>query len=78
MDNYDCLADMETTVLELWGTQTKELIPWLEELVVVTKEFERFTYIRFLNGSDPPQRLNAASRQRLRVEATLWKAKRRA
>ena len=78
LDVYDCLADMEATVIELWGAQPKELIPWLEELVYVTKEYELFTYIRVTNGNDPPQRLNAASFHRLRAEAALLKAKKRA
>jgi hypothetical protein len=78
LDTYECLADIEAVCLELWGGQPKELIPWLEELVVVTKEMERFTFIRVLNGTDPPQRLDAARRFRLRAEAALWKAKKRA
>ena len=74
-ETIDCLVDMEATCLELWGGQPKELIPWLEELVVVAKEFERFQMNYVLSGTTPPQRGPAATRHRLRAEATLWKAK---
>jgi hypothetical protein len=70
-----CLADMEATCLELWSGQPKELVPWLEELVVVAKEFERFHTLRVTSGTQPPQRFTATHRHRLRAEATLWKAK---
>jgi hypothetical protein len=70
----ECLVDMEKTCLELWSGQPKELIPWLEELVVVAKEIERMYSFRITSGT-PPARLAAASRHRLRAEATLWKAK---
>jgi RNA polymerase sigma factor (sigma-70 family) len=74
----ECLKDMEAVCLELWGGQPKELIPWLEEFVVEWKEIERFTYLRVINGPDQPQTLDAVTRHRLRAEATLWKAKKRA
>ncbi|MCI0701796.1 MAG: sigma-70 family RNA polymerase sigma factor [Planctomycetia bacterium] len=74
----ECLNDMQAVAVELWGNQPKELIPWLEELVVMAKEIERFTLIRIRLGSDPPQRLNAATRHRLAVETALLKAKMRA
>jgi hypothetical protein len=77
-ETYDCLADMEATCLDLWGAQPKELIPWLEELVVLAKEFERATLLRVRTGTDPPHRLNAATRHRLRVEVALLDAKNRA
>lgn len=75
---FECLTDMQAAASELWGGQPKELIPWLEELVVVTKEMERFHLIRILNGTDPPQRLDGAIRHRLRAETALLKAKTRA
>jgi RNA polymerase sigma factor (sigma-70 family) len=74
----ECLTDMQTTVMELWGGQPKELIPWLEELVVVAKEIERFHWIRAMNGNDPPQRFNAVKRHRFGVEIALLKAKKQA
>jgi hypothetical protein len=74
----ECLADMQVVVLELWRGQPKELIPWLEELVVTAKEFERFVRIRVELGTTGPQNLDAAIRLRLAAEAALWKAKRRA
>ncbi len=74
----ECLTDMQAAATELWGNRPKELVPWLEELVMVAKEQERFHYLRVINGSDPPQVLNAARRHRLRVEAELWKAKKAA
>jgi len=75
---HACLADMQVTVVELWADQPKELIPWLEEFVVMAKDYERFFRIRVEAGAEPPQRLNAASRRRLAVEAVLAKAKTRA
>ena len=68
---------MEATCLELWSGQPKELIPWLEELVVVAKEYERFISLRAvgISGLNPPQRFIATYRHRLHAEATLWKAK---
>jgi hypothetical protein len=71
------LVDMEAVCLELWGGQPKELIPWLEELVIAAKEFEQFQTIRALRDNGPPYRLDLAVRHRLRAEATLWKAKNR-
>jgi hypothetical protein len=46
-------------------------VPWYEARVRNFKELERFTTIRVLNGSDPPQRLDAARFERLRAEADL-------
>jgi RNA polymerase sigma factor (sigma-70 family) len=74
----ECLTDMQVTALELWGGQPKELIPWLEELVVMAKEMERMFWLRVVNGNDPPQTLNAVRRFRFGFEITLLKAKRRA
>ena len=75
---FECLTDMQAAASELWGGQPKELIPWLEELVVVAKEMERFTFIRVLTGTEPPQRLDGTIRHRLRAETALLKAKTRA
>jgi hypothetical protein len=73
----ECLVDMQAVVFELWGAQPKELVPWLEELVVAAKHFERFIRLRVESGSEPPQAGHAATRLRLRMEAALLKAKRR-
>jgi hypothetical protein len=69
------LADMEAICLELWGGQPKELVPWLEELVIEAKEFESFQLARALSNNAPPYRLDLAVRNRLRAETTLWKVK---
>lgn len=71
----ECLTDLQAVVMELWGEQPKELIPWLEEFVIQAKEIERFTNLRIDLGAAPPQVLDAVTRHRLRVEAALWKAK---
>jgi RNA polymerase sigma factor (sigma-70 family) len=75
---FECLADMQATASELWTSQPKELIPWLEELVLVAKELERVHCLRVLNGSDTPMRFLGATQYRLRAEAALLKAKKRA
>jgi hypothetical protein len=69
------LGDAETTCLELWGGQPKELIPWLEELVVLAKELERFYRLRVVRGTIRPPSFASIAFHRLRIEATLWKAK---
>ena len=69
------LADMQVAITELWANEPKELIPWLEELVVVTKEFERFVLIRVEAGTDPPHAVHTTVRHRLALEVALWKAK---
>ncbi len=71
----ELLSDIRDTATELWGGRPKELLPWLEELVVVTKEIERVSRVRVLNGTAPPHDLNAATRHRLAMEAALLKAK---
>lgn len=71
----DCLLDMQAAATELWSGQPKELVPWLEELLRAAKEAERYAGIRVLNGTVPPQHLNLATRQRLKLETALWKAK---
>ena len=77
LEYFECLADSQATVTELWSNQPKELIPWLEELVIVAKEFERFTYLRMSIGTDPPHAFDAARLHRFKAEATLWKAKKK-
>ncbi len=77
IEMYECLADIQTTVTELWGGQPRELVPWLEELVIVAKETERFHYLRVSIGTDPPQALDASRRHRFRAEIALWKAKKK-
>ncbi|HJZ58319.1 MAG TPA: hypothetical protein VKE74_25475, partial [Gemmataceae bacterium] len=71
----DCLEDMRAAAQELWANDPKALIPWLEEFVILAKEFERFALARVKTGNDPPQTLNLVQRHRLKVEAALWKAK---
>jgi RNA polymerase sigma factor (sigma-70 family) len=71
----DCQEDMRAAAQELWANDAKALIPWLEEFVILAKEFERFTEARVRNGSDPPYALYSGQRHRLKVEAALWKAK---
>lgn len=71
----ECLLDMQSAVTELWAGQPKELIPWLEELLVASKEDESFTRVRAFTGTIPPPDLYAARRLRLKMEAELRKAK---
>ena len=78
LDLYECLTDIQAMVTELWDTQPKELIPWLEELVVAAKDMESFHKLRVEIGADSPFVLEAARRHRLAVETALWKAKKRA
>ena len=75
---FECLTDMQATASDLWAGRPKELLPWLEELVIVAKEVERYHYIRVLNGTDPIQRFHGAARHRLGIEAALLKAKKTA
>ena len=66
---YELLTDIRATATELWSAQPKELIPWLEELVVLTKEFERVHRVRVTLGTDTPRSVALAARHRLAVEA---------
>jgi hypothetical protein len=66
--------DIRALALELWAADRKNLIPRLEELLLLAKEAERFTDARVAGGNDPPQQLNQAVAYRLEVEAVLWKA----
>lgn len=69
-----CRADMRQVVTELYAGDPKTLIPWLEELLRLDKESERITRVRVDAGTDYPQNMNTARRQRLAAEAALWKA----
>lgn len=76
VDRYrDLLLDMQSAATELWAKQPKELAPWLEELVIVSKDLERSMRIRVFNGTISPSEYYAARRLRLKMEAELWKAK---
>jgi len=57
---------------ELWAGEPARLDAWLVELVRYTKSVERWTASRVPN-IDPPQALNVAVRQRLKMEGALWK-----
>jgi hypothetical protein len=70
-----CLNDMREVAIELWASDPKVLVPWLEELVIIGKMVEQFIQFRSAAGSEPPQILHAAQRHRLEAEAALWKAK---
>ncbi|AMV23923.1 ECF RNA polymerase sigma factor SigE [Gemmata sp. SH-PL17] len=72
---YDCLSDMQMAATELWAKEPKELVPWLEELLVLTKKLERSTHLRVEAGAIRPMILNHAIRHRLALEAALWKVK---
>jgi RNA polymerase sigma factor (sigma-70 family) len=70
-----CLNDMRAVAIELWSSDPKLLMPWLEEFVIMGKVFEQFFIVRVMAGNDPPLSLNGACRHRLEAEAALWKAK---
>jgi hypothetical protein len=70
-----CHEDMRAAATELWANDPKNLVPWLEEFVILARESEQFTQARVNAGTDPPQMLHTARRHRLKVEAALWKAK---
>jgi hypothetical protein len=71
----ECLLDMQAAATELWTGQPKELVPWVEEMVVASKELERLMRVRVSVGTAHPSTLHAATRTRLKIEAELWKAK---
>jgi hypothetical protein len=66
---------MQSAATELWAGQPKELGPWLEELLIVSKDLERSARMRVFSGSIGPDEYYAARRLRLKLEAELWKAK---
>ena len=65
---------MQVAATELWVRQPKELIPWLEELLIASKDLEQFMRLRVLNGTFSSEELHSATRLRLKIEAELWKA----
>lgn len=69
------LEDVREVTIELWANDPKSLIPRLEGLVILAKDWERIALSRFQVGTDPPHELNPAHRHRLAAEAVLWKAK---
>ncbi|MDY3562889.1 sigma-70 family RNA polymerase sigma factor [Gemmata sp. JC673] len=73
----DCelLVDIHAVVMELWAGQPKEFVPWLEELLIASKDFERNARLRVEAGALRPRELTMVLRYRLRLEAELWKAK---
>lgn len=71
----ECLLDMHAAAVELWSNQPKELVPWLEEMVIAAKTVEHATRSRARIGTVLPTELQAARRFRLKIEAELWKAK---
>ncbi len=72
---FVCLDEMRSVATELWAGDAKTLIPWLEEFVLMGKEWERFAETRYRSGAGTPQELSTARRCRLRAEESLWKAK---
>ncbi len=72
-----CLEDMRAVTLELWANEPKELVPRLEELVILAKDWERVTELRVRVGTDPPHQMAAVCRHRLAAEAALFKARTR-
>lgn len=71
---FDCLRDIHEITSELFADDPKTRIAWLEETVIVAKEFERHVYYTTKAGQDPPQKHNLIARERLKIEALLWKA----
>lgn len=72
---FNCIADMQATAVELWAKQPKELTPWLEELLIAAKVFERYARLRVEVGALAPHDLSLATRHRLKLEAELWKVR---
>ncbi|MBP3954004.1 hypothetical protein J8F10_01660 [Gemmata sp. G18] len=70
-----CLEDVLQASRELWGKQPKEFVPWLEELLVEAKAYEQYTIRRVEAGAIRFQSQSIATRNRLKLEAELWKAK---
>jgi hypothetical protein len=74
---FQCLKDMRTVTLELWGNDPKVLTPWLEEFVIMGKMVEDFLRLRVEDGNEPSLSIHTGQRHRLEAEAALWKAKKR-
>jgi hypothetical protein len=73
----ECIADVRDTAVELFGGQPKELIPWLEEVVIQAKEWERMHLRRVQKGIDSAQAYAPVVRHRLKAEETLLQAKKK-
>ena len=69
-----CLEDIREAATALSGPDAKALTSWLEELLIVAKDRERFLHARARAGQDPPQIAHRASRYRLKIESLLLKA----
>lgn len=70
-----CLLDMQAAVAGLWLGQPKELVSWLEELLIAAKDQERYTQRQIEARVVRQPQLNHATQVRLKIEAELWKAK---
>lgn len=69
------LNDLTTTVSELHSGQPRELVAWLEEILLVAKEKELYADLRVAAGAIRLIDLYSVSRARLKIEAELLKAK---
>ena len=72
-----CFTDLRAAIVELWADEPANLIPWLEELVLVAKYFE--ARVRAITSGATPggitsKGLATVQRHRLEAEAALWKA----
>jgi hypothetical protein len=74
LDYLGVIADTARVAGTLENTSARR-VPWYEARVRALKEAERFTYVRVLNGNDPPQRYCWACFQRLGGEAELLRLK---
>lgn len=70
---FRCCEDMRATATELWANDPKKLRPWLEEFVILAKEWERVARLRLNTGVEEPSVLSEAQHRRLDAEAALWK-----
>jgi len=74
--NYlQCLEETRGIVTELWADDRKTQISWLEEVLIMNKDAERFIQVRIKAGEATSVDLNLAIAHRFRTEAALWKAK---
>jgi hypothetical protein len=74
-NHLQTLGKMREQSIELWATNPKVLLPWLEELLKQGKATERVVDVQVQIGQQLPQTLHLAISERLQVEAVLWKAK---
>ncbi len=68
------LESARVPTIELWEKDPKNLVPRLEEFLILARDAERFTKARVDAGTDAPSQWHSAQRHRLEVEAALWKA----